>query len=260
MQSKNETVLIYFVLVFALSIPFWILGTIYPIQLLPGLPISALGVLAPTLGACILIYKKDHLSGVLQLLKRSFDFNRIKNKNGLLAAILVNPAIAVIAYGVLQAAGPSLPRPAPLTSAIFPLFIFFFLGALAEELGWSGYATEPLQRHWGTITAGVFLGLVWAIWHFIPLLQAQRSIVWIAWWSLGTISLRMIMVWLYVHSGKSVFMAAMFHAMINLCWQLFPNNGSFYDPRVFGLISLCFVILLLATERFLSKRNARAAV
>ena len=187
--------------------------------------------------------------GVLQLLGRSFDFKRVKNKNWYLAFILINPAIAVLAFGMMRAVGKSIPNPTLSLLAIFPMFVLFFISALGEEIGWTGYVTEPLQRRWGTITAGLVLGSIWAIWHFIPLVQAHRSLDWIAWWSLGTISLRMIMVWLYSHAGKSVFAAAVFHAMINLCWQLFPNNGSYYDPRVFGLITFCVAIVIFAAQR-----------
>ncbi|HEX9333415.1 MAG TPA: CPBP family intramembrane glutamic endopeptidase [Anaerolineales bacterium] len=260
MQNKHESsIFTFFVLVFILSIPFWVLGIIYPIQLLPGLPISALGAFTPALGAIILTYKYEHLSGVLQLLQRSFDFKRIKNKNWFLVILLANPGIAVLAYGIIWATGEPLTIPAPVTLAIFPMFAFFFIGALGEEIGWSGYATEPLQHRCGTVTASILLGLVWAVFHFIPLMQAHRSAEWIAWWSLGTISLRMIMTWLYIHSGRSVFGAAIFHAMINLSWQLFPNNGSFYDPRVFGLITLCFAIVILTAEQLLTKSSMQAA-
>jgi membrane protease YdiL (CAAX protease family) len=151
------------------------------------------------------------------------------------------------------------PNPTLSLLAIFPMFALFFISALGEEIGWTGYATEPLQRRWGMTTAGLVLGGIWAIWHFIPLVQAHRSLDWIAWWSLGTISLRMIMVWLYFHAGKSVFAAAVFHAMINLCWQLFPNNGSYYDPRVFGLITFCFAIAIFAVQRLPRKGRVSTA-
>ncbi len=52
------------------------------------------------------------------------------------------------------------------------------------------------------------------------------------------------MVWLYNHTGKSVFVAALFHAMINLTWQLFPIDGSYYDPRVTGLIAAGVALLV----------------
>jgi membrane protease YdiL (CAAX protease family) len=260
LQNKKESsVFAFFVLVFALSIPFWVLGIIYPIELLPGLPMSAIGAFTPALAALVLTSHYDRLLGVPQLLRRTFDFNRIKGKNWFLVILLVNPAIAVLAYVIIGAVREPLPVPAPLTLAIFPMFAFFFVGALAEELGWSGYATEPLEHRWGTLTASVLLGAVWAIWHFVPLVQAHRTAGWIAWWSVDTIALRMIMTWFYIHSGKSVFAATAFHAMINLSWQLFPINGTFYDPLVFGLITLDFAFVIYAGERFLSPGESQAA-
>ena len=259
MQNKHESVPVFLILVFVLSIPFWILGAIKPIQLLPGLPISALGVVVPALSALILVYKNERLSGLFQLLRRSFDFRRVKNKNWYLASVLINPAIAVLAYGLMRVVGKSIPNPTLSLLAIFPMFVLFFVSALGEEIGWTGYATEPLQRRLGIVIAGLLLGLFWAIWHFIPLVQAHRSVEWIAWWSLGTISLRMIMIWLYFHAGKSVFAAAVFHAMINVCWQLFPINGSYYDPRVFGLITLCFTVIIFTAQPLLTKDDLSTA-
>jgi uncharacterized protein len=260
MHNKHKpSIFTFFVLVFALSIPFWILGSVYPIELLPGLPISALGAFTPALAALILTYKHDRASGTLQLLRRSFDFKRIKNKKWFLIALLLNPAIAVLAYLVIGAVSAPLPMPAPLTLATFPMTVFFFIGALGEEIGWSGYATEPLQQRWGMLPAGLILGAVWAVWHFLPLVQAHRTTAWIAWWTLDTFSLRMILTWLYIRSGKSVFAAAVFHAMINLSWQLFPVNGSFYDPQVFGLITLGCAIIIYAAQWFLPRSNLHAA-
>jgi hypothetical protein len=47
---------------------------------------------------------------------------------------------------------------------------------------------------------------------------------------------RVIIVWLYNNTGRSVFAAAMHHTMSNVTWQLFPNHGSHYDPRVSGAV------------------------
>lgn len=259
MHREHESVFIFFILVFLLSLPFWILGTIYPIQLLPGLPLSALGAFTPALSALILIYKNDRRSGVTQLLRRSFDLQRVRNKSWYLAFIFINPVIALLAYGVMRVRGVSLPGFPALTLAVFPLFAVFFIAALGEEIGWTGFATDPLQHRWGTFPAGILLGVIWALFHFIPLLQVDRSIEWIAWWSLGTISLRIIMTWLYVHSGRSVFAATVFHAMINLCWQLFPVNGSYYDPRIFGLITACLALVMFTLERLSTKSRLQTA-
>jgi hypothetical protein len=72
--------------------------------------------------------------------------------------------------------------------------------------------------------------------------QAYRPVAWVAWWSLGTIALRIVMVWIFNNTGKSVFAVALFHMMINLTWQMFPVNGSYYDPRISGPISAAVAV------------------
>jgi uncharacterized protein len=255
--NPESSVLPFFGLVLVLLIPFWILGELLPVELLPGLPISALGAFTPALAALILSYKHAGLSGFLQLLQRSFDVRRIKNKSWLFVIFLINPVIAISAYEIMRMTGVSLPEAAPLTLSIVPFFLLLFIPAMGEELGWTGYATDPLVERWGTIPASLLLGGFWAAIHFIPLLQVHRSVEWIAWWSLGTLSYRLIMVWFYTHAGKSVFAAALFHAMINLCWQLFPNSGSHYDPRIFGLITFMFAVALYAIGQFLLRSKLR---
>jgi membrane protease YdiL (CAAX protease family) len=42
------------------------------------------------------------------------------------------------------------------------LFASFFLGAILEEIGWTGYATGPLQERYGVFRAGLIIGAVWA--------------------------------------------------------------------------------------------------
>jgi hypothetical protein len=44
-----------------------------------------------------------------------------------------------------------------------------------------------MQARRGALAAGVLIGLVWAVWHFVPLSQAHRPVAWIAWWSLTTV-------------------------------------------------------------------------
>ncbi len=46
---------------------------------------------------------------------------------------------------------------------------------------------------------------------------------------------RILIVWLYNNTGKSVFAVALFHATLNLSWMLFPVYGSHFDMRLGGL-------------------------
>ena len=94
------------------------------------------------------------------------------------------------------------------------------------------------------------VGPAWAAFHLVALVQAQRSAGWIAWWCLNTVATRVVMVWLYNNTGKSVFAAALFHTTINVTWMMFPVRGSYFDPRVVGLI-MAFVaaIVTVASPR-----------
>ena len=51
--------------------------------------------------------------------------------------------------------GRDLPAPEIILLPALPLFATFLLPALAEELGWSGYALDPLQARWGALIASL---------------------------------------------------------------------------------------------------------
>ena len=240
-----KSVLSYFLLVYVLAIPFWALGALSKMQLLPALPISALGVLCPLAAASILVYRANSRTGLVELLKRSLDFQRIRSKVWYLPTFLLMPVIMLLSFMVMRLTNPALPTPQISLTTTLALSVVFFIGGIAEELGWTGYAIDPLQERFGALRAALLLGTVWAAWHFIPLLSVPRSTVFIAWWMLGTISFRVIMTWLYNNTGKSVFSAVIFHAMINLTWQLFPINGSFYDPQVTSLIVAAAALIVV---------------
>ncbi len=234
--KANKSRLAFFLLAIVLIIPFWVYGAMTGIQLLPGIPVAALGTFCPMLAAIILVYREDKRASVAALLKRSFDFKRIKAKRWYAPILLIVPVVMVLSFAVLRLTGVPVPAPQIAVLPTLALCIVTFIAALGEELGWSGYAIDPMQARWGALKAGIILGIFWAVYHYIALLQAHRSVEWIAWWTLYTVAARMIMVWLFNNTGKSVFGMALFHMTINVTWQLFPVGGSFFDPRVTGLI------------------------
>ena len=104
-----------------------------------------------------------------------------------------------------------------------------------------------MQDRWGALRAALLLGAFWAAWHWIPLVQGDRSVSWIAWWSLYTVALRVLHVWIYDNTGRSLFGQALFHATANVGWQLFPNDGSHFDPAVTApiLVAVAVTVSLL---------------
>ena len=197
------------------------------------------------MAALILVYREEGLRGVRRLLRRILDQRRIRKRIWYVPIIFLMPVIFLLTYGVMRLM--ELPHP---DEPYFPflliplLLVLFFILAIGEEVGWTGYVTEPMQARWSALATGIILGLVAALWHVVPLVQMGRTLTWIAWWALGSISVRILTVWLYNNTGRSLFAAIVFHAMFNVSFALFPNYGSHWDPAVAGAITAIVAVIV----------------
>ena len=232
----------FFLLVILLSIPFYVIGAAgNRLPMATFLPISAIMAFIPMIAALILVYRQGGLGGAKEFLGRALDYRRIEGVAWALAALLLMPILALLQYGVLRGEGGALPAAQFFPVAEIVAFsVMLFVGAVGEELGWQGYAYPALKQRRSALNAALIIGTIWALWHVIPYAQMGRSADWIMWQCLGTIALRVIIVWLFVNTGQSVFVAVLFHMMINLPWGLIQNYQMFYDPFVMFVI-LAFV-------------------
>jgi hypothetical protein len=164
-SSKAPSALPFFLLVFALAVPFWIIGMVVDAQPLPGLPIAAAMFVCPALAALILTYRDHGRIGVTALFRRSFDGRRIP-KLWYLPIMMLMPGVAVATFALERWTGTAVPEP---HIALLP-------------------------------SAGLF--------------------------------------------GMAVI-----HAMFNLCWQLFPDQGSYFDPRLNGLIMAALALAAIVVTR-----------
>jgi membrane protease YdiL (CAAX protease family) len=173
------------------------------------------------------------------LLTRSFDFKQIRAKIWYVPIIFLMPGASIVTYGLILLMRMPLPTPEfPVVTALIMFFVFF-AEALCEEVGWMGYAVDKMQSRWNALCTSVLLGLVTAAWHIIPFLQVNRSPSWIAWQCLLVIASRVLIVWIYNNTGRSVFGSILFHVMINMSSLFFPNYGSHYNPQITSLIIVC---------------------
>lgn len=198
----------FFVLVVLLSIPFWIVGSMsgrfLPASVPINLPVGALMAINPCIAAAIREYREGGWDRVKSLLARAVDFRRISRKIWYVPMLYPWPATMVLTYGLMRLLGIPLPNP-KIPLAMVPVFaLAFMISGAGEELGWQGYAFPRLPR-WSALKAGIVLGLVWGTWHVVPLLQAHRAPAWIAGQALGMIPFRILIVWLYNNTGRSVF-------------------------------------------------------
>jgi uncharacterized protein len=90
-KSTNKKPLKFFLLVFALSIPLWIIDTMIHVKtsLMDFSIIDILATFIPIIDANILVYREEGYSGNKTLFKRIFDFERIIKKSWYLPIIFL---------------------------------------------------------------------------------------------------------------------------------------------------------------------------
>lgn len=230
-------------LVFAISVPFWLLGAFSEAMLLPHLPLSALMAACPGLVALALVWRWDGEKGARALLARLWDWRRIPGLGWGAALVLCMPVLLALAWGLMWLAGAPLPDKVRIDFSALPvLLLLFAAGAVGEELGWSAFALDRMRRRWGTLSAALILGLVWTLWHVVPFLQTGRAADWIVWHCLVTLATRVVMIWFCVNTGRSVFGQVLFHTMSNVAYFMFPNGGSHYSAAVFAPVITAMAI------------------
>ncbi len=237
----------FLILVFLLSAPFWALGFWWDLQLLPGLPVSAFMVVCPSAAAAFLVGKQGGAVELRHWLAQAVDCHRMPAW-AWLATVGVMPSVMLVCALLQIQLGRELPAFSMDLGRGMVLFLVFLVAATLEELGWTGFATRRLLARYSVLATGLVVGLISVAWHIIPLLQVDRPWGWIAWWALGTMLRRLLIVLIYARGGASVFGASLFHAMSNLSWMLFPVMGSHYDPMLAAVVLAGCVAVALALQ------------
>ena len=237
----------YFGLVLILSLPFYALGvTGAALPFASTLPLSAMMAVVPTIAALVLIYRDGGFDATKTFLANAFNFSGTSGAGWIIAAGFM-PVAFVLTALIVWLSGAPLPELQLLPfSAIIPAFALFFIGAVGEELGWQGYAYPALAKHHSALTAALVIGVVWALWHVIPFTLMGRGAGWIFWQSLGMVLMRVIIVWLFLNTGHSILIAALFHMMSNSVWGMFANFNAHYDPKIMSAVLFAFVFIIVA--------------
>lgn len=128
-----------------------------------GLLLLVAGSTAPSLAGIALTYLRRDSSGPREFWSRAFDPRRLTLSTGLLSVafpLAVSGVAAILIW--LMGSTPFAIKPAAMLGLAV---LSVFSGPLNEELGWRGYALEPLQRRYGPGRGSALLGAVWATWH-----------------------------------------------------------------------------------------------
>lgn len=155
----------YFALAFALS---W--GGVGGFMVIGGFPMTALGpeesgllfalmLLGPSVGGLVLTGVLEGREG-LRALARRLTYWRV-GPGWYAAALLPVPVLLLmILWGLEVWVDPVF---APRFQ--WPLLAVGLIAGAVEEIGWTGFATPRLLARYGALSAGVSLGIVWALWH-----------------------------------------------------------------------------------------------
>ncbi len=239
----------FFGIVLVSSVPFYALATVSTLQLLPGVPLSVFSVVLPALTAWF-ISRSSAFSSPSDLRKQCLEPNPLGRVGWYLLAFTLYPTTMVLDYAVRTAMGETLPSPDFALANLAALLGLSIVAAWFEELGWTAYATRTLRIHHGPLSTAFVVGGVWTVWHWVPLWGVGRELDWIGWWSLHSLACRVVLVHLFDRSGGSLCVCTVFHAMLNVTWQLYPIQASSWEPRSAALwLSLVALILSLCSRR-----------
>ncbi len=166
----------------------------------------------------------------------------------------------LLIYLAIRLLGLSLPSEWHISFISIPILILlFFIGAVAEETGYMGYAVEPMQERFGALAASILIGIPWAVWHYPSIIQQGHGLTFIAWATLGTVAVRVLIVWIYNNTGKSLFACILFHTMLNLGRPLFPKD-EMHNPLVdypeihySSIAIVAFIVVILWGSKTLTR-------
>lgn len=243
-MAKNGQPGLFFLLTYAFSIPFWLLAIKVQSEGLPDkLPITDVGaVFAPSLAAAVLNFHVNGWAGLRDLVGRTLDWSRVAHRCWFVVALLLPIALCISTYVAMRWLGFAVPSTWSASPALLVVFVIFFVGAAAEELGYTAYATDVLQRRTTALGTAFTIGPLWAMWHLPSMIQIGQSSELIVWGLFGTIAFRVLWIWLYNNASRSAFAVILTHATFNTARTSYPGGRDAFESAN-GSIAYSIVIV-----------------
>lgn len=225
--SQWKAPIAFFASTFLLSAPLYILNALANYEVLGSPHLSAVYIslltLTPILAASLIEFRKGGFGDLKKLLSRILDFNRITQKRWWVIALLLGPLIFILSVGWMAVSAQPVPPSMVPVAALPAVLAFAFVLAAGEETGWMTHAAEPLQAHFGALSAALILGSVWALWHVPFFLFFFPDLIVLGAQLLTLVGARVILVWVFNNAGGSVFAVILYHAADNTAFMVLPD-------------------------------------
>lgn len=254
--SRNQ--LLFYVLTFVWTWAWYapiVLSGISPYEM-PGMIFLILGGAGPSIVGVALVlttYNKDERRDYWQ---RVISFRRISPLWWLII-LLIYPLILAVSSLINALIGGAAPGMEQFTALIanplsLPMLIllWFMSGPIAEELGWRGYALDPMLTRFGAMRGSILLGLIWGVWHlplfFMPATwHGQMGFQFAGFWTFLALNVgnTLIFTWVYSNTKRSILSAIFLHFMANFTANMIlPISNETEIARSFLLLAAGLVV------------------
>jgi uncharacterized protein len=189
-----------------------------------GLPLYAVvgGFLGVGAAAFLVTAAADGRAGVDDLLARMLRW-RVPVWWYLLALFFVPVAVMLLAVaiygtGAFESPADGWPHALGVVLGVFVLQLLLF--QLAEEVGWTGFFQERLSPRYTPLKLCAVVAFWWALWHLtdffvdegMGLEQVVSALVFFVVEFVLLFFARVLIVWLYTGTGRSILLVVVFHA------------------------------------------------
>jgi membrane protease YdiL (CAAX protease family) len=227
----------YYLLTLVISWGYWFALIAQGKTVMPGTTASHLpGLLGPAFSAIILTISLDGQAGIRDLFARMLRW-RSAWPWGILLALSPFP-VAIVVFLVLHTLGQPLPSLSDFQT--FPgvpgklsfwwlLPVVLISNGYGEEIGWRGFIMEKWLPRYGKFGTTIRITLLWTLWHFPTFIlnQSMAALVgpMLLGWVLGLACGAFVLAHLYLLSGRSILVLAVWHVAYNMVVATPPGSG-----------------------------------
>jgi Type II CAAX prenyl endopeptidase Rce1-like len=139
-------------------------------------------------------------------------------------------------------------------------------------IGWTGFLQDRWQDRYSPAQAQRAVALPWAVWHLpdffaeegVGIEQIATAPIFFVFEFVSLFFARVLIVWLYAMTGRSVLLVAIFHASFDasiseLSSDIIPGSDAARLAIFTGVIVLAAVVLILATRGQFAHRRGEGA-
>lgn len=241
----RRTLLVFFILTFGISwgiLALFVLLTAQAEALLGKLgytnPLFILAVYAPALSALGLVVHHHGLAGLGPFLRRLLLWRM--PWGWWLVLIVGLPLVSYAGAAIKGTIG--APFPFDPWWMLLPALLTTLAIGPVEQIGWRGLALPLMQRRLAPGWAGLWLGVIWALWH-VPafFLSGTPQSNWsLPGFFLGCVALSLILTPMFNAARGSLLVAALFHFQVN--GPAWPDAQP-WDSVIFAGLAILLVVL-----------------